>query len=83
MATVTVRQLDEETKARLRMRAAQNGHSMEQEARNILEGALAPAEPPGEHWVDRIRSRFAAIGGADDLIIPPREYEEPRVIFDE
>lgn len=83
MATVTVRQLDEETKTRLRIRAAQNGHSMEQEARNILQAALAPPAPLAEHWYDQIRRSFAEIGGADDLVIPPREYAEPRVVFED
>ena len=36
MASLTIRQLDDATKARLRMRAAQNGRSMEDEARTIL-----------------------------------------------
>ena len=85
MATVTVRALDQETKNRLRVRAAENGHSMEQEARDILRAALAPPPaPPDElNWVERIRRDFAAIGYADDLEIPPREYQEPRVNFEE
>jgi len=36
MATITVRNLDEETKQALRERAARNGHSMEEEARLLL-----------------------------------------------
>jgi len=40
MATVTIRNLDEKTKARLRVRAAQNGRSMEKEARTLLRTAL-------------------------------------------
>jgi phosphopantothenoylcysteine decarboxylase/phosphopantothenate--cysteine ligase len=39
MASLTIRQLDEDTKARLRLRAAQNGRSMEDEARTILRQA--------------------------------------------
>ena len=41
MASLTVRQLDEETKTRLRLRAAQNGRSMEDEVRTILRQAAA------------------------------------------
>ena len=82
MGTVTVRQLDDETKARLRIRAAQNGHSMEQEARDILRTALLGSTPPEEHWVDTIRRRFSAIGFADDLVIPPREPMRPPITFD-
>ena len=40
MASLTVRKLDEMLKSRLRMRAAANGRSMEEEARVILREAL-------------------------------------------
>ena len=85
MGTVTVRQLDDETKARLRVRAAQNGHSMEQEARDILRTSLM-APPPTEHWVDTIFNLFGKENGieTEDLPIPPREYGPmTRVNFDE
>jgi plasmid stability protein len=36
MATLTIRRLDPNVKERLRVRAAQHGHSMEEEARRIL-----------------------------------------------
>ena len=44
MASITIRQLDEELKRRLRLRAARNGRSMEDEARTILRSA-SPREP--------------------------------------
>ena len=37
MASITIRRLPEDTKRRLRIRAAYNGHSMEQEARELLD----------------------------------------------
>ena len=40
MASITVRNLDDGLKRRLRIRAAENGRSMEQEARDILRAAL-------------------------------------------
>ena len=40
MASITVRNLEEGLKRRLRIRAAENGRSMEQEARDILRAAL-------------------------------------------
>ena len=43
MASITIRNLDEETKRRLRIRAARHERSMEEEARNILRSALAGA----------------------------------------
>ena len=36
MASMTIRNLDENVKQRLRLRAVEHGHSMEQEAREIL-----------------------------------------------
>jgi hypothetical protein len=44
MATITKRRLPETTKRRLRIRAARNGRSMEQEAREFLETGLARAD---------------------------------------
>ncbi|HKA79454.1 MAG TPA: bifunctional phosphopantothenoylcysteine decarboxylase/phosphopantothenate--cysteine ligase CoaBC [Xanthobacteraceae bacterium] len=41
MASITIRQLDDDLKQRLRLRAARNGRSMEDEARTILRQAAA------------------------------------------
>ena len=46
MAQLLIRRLDDEVKERLRSRAKANGVSMEEEARTILVGQLAPAEEP-------------------------------------
>ena len=62
MPTLTIRNVPEETKKRLRIRAAENGRSMEAEVRDILAGALARAKP-AENLGDTIHRRFAAIGG--------------------
>src|SRR5207249_791195 len=45
MASITIRQLDEGLKRRLRLRAARNGRSMEDEARTILRHAAERAFP--------------------------------------
>jgi plasmid stability protein len=46
---------------------------MEAEARRILQTVLAPQEaPPVRHLYDRVRARFAPLGGVD-LELPPRE----------
>ncbi len=42
MAMLTVRNISDEVHRALRMRAAQHGHSMEAEVREILESAMAP-----------------------------------------
>lgn len=71
MASITIRQLEETTKRKLRLRAAQHGRSMEQEAREILKAAVnQPVEQPKD-LVEAIRKRFAKYGGVD-LHIPPR-----------
>src|SRR5215510_10401121 len=41
MASITIRQLDDKSKRRLRLRAARHGRSMEDEARTILREAAA------------------------------------------
>ena len=75
MATLTIRDLDEELRARLRVRAAQHGRSMEAEVREILRDALAT--PPAEDRLgSRIRQRFATIGGVE-LDLPART-DQPR-----
>ena len=43
MATLTIRDFDEELKSALRVRAAQHGRSMEAEVREILRTAAANA----------------------------------------
>ncbi|MGB8392621.1 MAG: bifunctional phosphopantothenoylcysteine decarboxylase/phosphopantothenate--cysteine ligase CoaBC, partial [Pseudolabrys sp.] len=47
MASLTVRQLDERLKKQLRLRAASNGRSVEDEVRNILREAAESAEMRG------------------------------------
>ena len=80
MSSITIRNLDPAIKERLRVRAAEHGHSMEAEARRILQITLkGEAKKPGRGLYDRIHDRFAAIGGVD-LELPPREpgREPPR-----
>jgi plasmid stability protein len=70
MATLTIRDLDEDLRASLRVRAARHGRSMEAEVREILRDALArPASP--ERLGSRVRQRFADLGGVD-LDLPAR-----------
>lgn len=71
MANITVRNLDDEVQRRLKRRAAEQGRSMEAEARAILtaavtRGGLAAA------WVEAT----ADLRG-DDVPIPPRSAPRP------
>jgi antitoxin FitA len=65
MATITIRQLDAQTKSRLRVRAAHHGRSMEEEAREILRCALTASSPIPGNLAERIRRRFARFGGIE------------------
>jgi plasmid stability protein len=73
MPTLTIRRLDEKTKARLRMQAARHGRSMEQEAREILRTSLSVSEPEQRDLAESIRRRFAAFHGVE-LSIPKRDH---------
>lgn len=72
MATITIRNLDERTKARLRVRAAHHQRSMEEEARNILRAALAEQLARPANLAEVIRRRFQPFGGVD-LRLPARQ----------
>ncbi len=80
MATVTIRNLDEKTKAKLRVRAAQHGWSMEEEARTLLRTALQEDTVTAGNLADAIRARFRRLGGVE-LRLPAREpmREPPKV----
>ncbi len=73
MASLTIRNLDASIKERLRVRAAQNGRSMEAEARAIVAEAIeAPARSAEVNLADAIRKRFAPFGGVE-LELPLRQ----------
>ena len=77
MAAITVRNLDDHVKQRLRVRAAQHGRSMEAEARAIIVEAVGAGGEPMNMLV-ALREAALAVGGVD-LDIPPRTTE-PRVV---
>ncbi len=70
MAALTIRNLDDSTHARLRVRAARNGRSMEAEVRAILDEVL-PEDRPEYGTGTRIRALFADLGGVE-LDLPGR-----------
>ena len=70
MASLTIRNLEDAVKRGLRIRAAERGRSMEEEAREILARAVRGEAAPGDLG-RAIHRRFAALGGAD-LDLPPR-----------
>ena len=72
MGTLTIRNLEDPLKLRLRLRAASSNRSMEEEARQILRAALQQPAAPTENLGIRIRARFAALGNVQ-LALQPRE----------
>ena len=74
MATLTVRNFDDDLKGILRVQAARHGQSMEEEVRSILRQALTQAVP-ATGLGQRLASRFQSV--ATELSLPPRSL--PRV----
>ena len=72
MSTISVRKLDSETLRRLRLLAARNGVSMEEEVRQILKRAVNAPEKLG----DLAKKMFGADNGVD-LELSEREIYEP------
>ena len=75
MASMMIRNLDDELKAKLRVEAALHGNSMEEEVRCILRKTLKHSPAP-KGLGSRIAQRFGAIGGVE-LELPARD-EQPR-----
>ena len=73
MASLSVRKIDDETVAHLRIRAARHGVSMEEEVRRIIKQAVATPERLGDLAV---RLFSPAYDGAD-LELPTREDHDP------
>lgn len=70
MAAVSIRDLDDSVREKLRLRAARHGRSMEAEMRAILTAAVSDEEPrPG--LFSALAKRFSQLGGVD-LELPPR-----------
>ena len=80
MASITIRNLDDDVKTRLRVRAAGNHRSMEEEARLILRDAVG-RKPGNQNLAEAIRARIAPLGGVD-LELPPRESGREPPAFD-
>lgn len=73
MATLTIRNLEEPIKELLRIRAVENGHSMEEEVKQILRNNLLLNRKLPENLAESIQKRFAQLDGVDELQITSRE----------
>lgn len=76
MATLTVRNVEDDLKTEIRIEAAERGHSMEEETRQLLREALGHRKRRAArrftNLADAIAARFDPLGGVE-LDIPPRE----------
>lgn len=73
MATLTIRNIDDDVAAALKAQASAHGRSMEAEVRVILAAATGKTtESPG--LGSRIHARFAGLGGLET----PRAADMPR-----
>ena len=71
MASITIRNLDDDVRTRLRVRAAEHNRSMEEEVRIILREAVSEGRPRPRNLVEFTRKCFAPFGGVE-LDLPPR-----------
>lgn len=87
MATLTIRDLDDALKMQLRLRAASQNRSMEEEARQILRAALQQPVPAPGTLVARVRKRFDGLGDVQlpiesrEAIRQPLEIHEPMAVY--
>lgn len=78
MASLTIRKLDDELKRRLRLRAARNGRSMEEEARRILaDGLRGETKARAGGVASAIAAIVDPIGGFEIEIPERTEGREP------
>ena len=72
MASITIRRLEDSVKAKLQLRAASHGRSMEEEARAILRAGLKAENRSRRNLAESIRQYIEPFGGVE-LAIPVRE----------
>lgn len=77
VATLTIRNLEDPLKRRLRLRAAAHHRSMEEEARQILRAALQVCAAPAKDLGSRIRARFASLGDVSFALQAREPAQEP------
>lgn len=76
MASITIDILDDDLASRLETLAAMHGHSIQDEARDILQTVLAHPPVPDDNLYASIRARIAPLGGVE---LPAVEREPMRM----
>lgn len=72
MASITIRNIEDELKSRLRVQAAQNNRSMEEEVRVILREALQVNQIKSASLADIVREAVEPYGGFE-IELPERD----------
>ena len=72
MNSITINDVDDTLRRQLSVRAAERGHSIEEEAREILKTALEGNPPSEEGFGTVLHEMFKSVGGVD-LEIPGRD----------
>ncbi|VBA47098.1 hypothetical protein LAUMK13_05772 [Mycobacterium innocens] len=67
VAQILIRQLEDDTKAKLQRLARQHGRSTEEEVREILRNAVRNVDNPPDRLGSRIASRFKGVGLTEDI----------------
>jgi plasmid stability protein len=80
MASITIRNLPEPTKRKLRVRAAESGASLESYVRDILNRVSSEPSAAPDNLAAVAAKHFGRTHGVD-LILPPRGAGRPPVDF--
>lgn len=83
MASITIRNLEDDLKQTLRVRAATHGRSMEEEVRQILREALVQPSQVESNLAERLRQRFQWLGGVDLPELTREPIREPLNLADD
>ena len=81
MASITIRNLDDDVKTRLRVRAAEHHRSMEEEVRIILRDAVRGDVTYPSNLAAFIRECFAPLGGVARTSCAPRSDARASGLF--
>ena len=73
MSSITINNLDDALVKRLHRRAASNGRTLEEEAKEILAAAAPYVHPAPENLAEAIRAIFEPLGGVE-LDLPTRGF---------
>ena len=79
MTDITITNIDDELRQRLKQRAAQHGRSMQAEARDILQDALGvkPTAAAPDNLYEAIRAIVEPLGGIELEPFPRQAVREP------